>query len=80
MKEKLLRGIQQGQELLALRTIIVSYQEAGMTQQAAAILLEAIRQAFQQSGEEDQEDLVLELMDFMAGWCQPKWKIWSDGE
>jgi hypothetical protein len=33
--------------------------------------LEALRGELRQAGREDAEDVVLEVMDFVAGWCSP---------
>lgn len=37
--------------------------------------LEEIRAAFREAGQPDIEDVVLEVMDFVSGWCSPHMRI-----
>jgi hypothetical protein len=37
--------------------------------------LEGLRTAFRALGDADAEDIVLEVMDYLAGWCSPKMRI-----
>ena len=61
--------------LQMLREIVCQYKQDGGTQQAAYITLEKIRQ--EQTAEPD-EDCILELMDFVAGFCTPDQKLWDE--
>ena len=47
----------------------------GGTQQAAYVALEKIRD---EQMEEPDEDRILELMDFVAGFCAQAQKIWDE--
>jgi len=53
----------------------VSIQQNGGTQPAAYVTLEKIRH---EQMEEPDEDLILELMDFVAGFCAPDQRIWDE--
>ena len=55
----------QAVSLQMLREIVCQYKQAGGTQQAAYETLEKIREQM----EEPDEDRILELMDFVAGFC-----------
>jgi hypothetical protein len=61
--------------LQTLREIVCRYKHSGGTQQAAYATLEKIRQ---EQVEESYEDLVLELMDFVAGFCSKEQRIWEE--
>ena len=58
-----------------LREIVCQYKQSGGTQQAAYETLEKIRRG---QMEEPDEDRVLELMDFVAGFGAQDQKIWDE--
>lgn len=60
--------------LQTLRDIICLYKHSGGTQQEAYVTLEKVRDEC----EESQEDLILELMDFVSGFCSKDQRIWDD--
>ena len=61
--------------LQMLREIVYQYKQGGGTQQAAYETLEKIRR---EQIEEPDEDRILELMDFVAGFCAQDQKIWDE--
>jgi len=61
--------------LQMLREIVYQYKQNGGTQQAAYVTLEKIRG--EQMAEPD-EDRILELMDFVAGFCAHDQRIWNE--
>ena len=58
-----------------LREIVCQYKQNGGTQHAAYVTLEKIRH---EQIEESDEDRILELMDFIAGFCAPDQRIWDE--
>lgn len=58
-----------------LREIVGQYKRNGGTQQAAYLALEKIRH---EQTEESEEDRILELMDFVAGFCAQDQRIWAE--
>ena len=58
-----------------LREIVCQYKQSGGTQQAAYVTLEKIRH---EQMEEPAEDRILELMDFVAGFCAQDQRIWAE--
>ena len=58
-----------------LREIVCQYKHSGGTQQAAYVTLEKIRH---KQIEEPDEDRILELMDFVAGFCAQDQRIWDE--
>jgi hypothetical protein len=61
--------------LQMLREIVCRYKQNGGTQQAAYVTLEKIRT---EQMEELDENRILELMDFVAGFCTQDQKIWDE--
>lgn len=57
--------------LLRLRALAISMQENGQEQTAILEFFERNRQALREAGREAHEDVVLEVMDFLVGWCSP---------
>ena len=51
---------------------LLEFKGKGMNQQEMYDDLEELRKHIQT---EEQEDLLLDLMDFVVGFCNPKWKI-----
>jgi hypothetical protein len=61
--------------LQMLREIVCQYKQNGGTQHTAYMTLEKIRH---EQMEEPDEDRILELMDFVAGFCAPGQRIWDE--
>jgi len=75
LEDQIKRSLQKQESLQMLREILCQYKQHGGTQQAAYETLEKIR--CEQMKEPD-EDRVLELMDFVAGFCAQDQKIWDE--
>ena len=58
-----------------LRGIVLRYKQYGGTQKKAYGTLEKIRQ---ESSDEPGEELILDLMDFVAGFCSIDQRIWDE--
>jgi len=61
--------------LQMLREIVCQYKRNRGPQQAAYVTLEKIRH---EQMEEPDEDRILELMDFVAGFCAQDQRIWDE--
>ena len=61
--------------LQMLREIVCRYKQHGGTQHAAYATLEKIRHGQMEAPDEDR---ILELMDFVAGFCALDQKIWDE--
>jgi hypothetical protein len=59
----------------ALRAAVVSVRRAGTEQGTAMAQLTALRNHLRAAGREEDEDVVLEVMDFLAGWSAPHTRI-----
>lgn len=67
-------ALQKQASLQMLREIVGQYKQNGGTQPAAYAILEKIRH---EQTEESEEDRILELMDFVAGFCAHNQRIWD---
>ena len=76
-KKAIFNIISNGNDLHELCNTTVRFKTDGLTQSDAYCTLVEIRARFI-SQDEVKEDLILELMDFVAGWCQVKHDIWDD--
>lgn len=68
-------ALQKPVSIQMLREIVCQYKQYGGTQQAAYMTLEKIRD---EQMEEPDEDRILELMDFVAGFCAQDQRIWDE--
>ena len=61
-------------DLFELADLLRNYRDAGGTRAEALAILGALRADVTEST----EDRILEVMDFAAGYCQPRFRIWPD--
>ena len=54
-----------------IREVVRCLLSQGYEREAVATKLESFRRLLQQGGRDADEDVVLEVMDFLAGWCSP---------
>ncbi len=59
----------------SLRAAVIRAREAGTGKDTAMAQLQALREHLREAGREDDEDVVLEVMDFLAGWSSPHMTI-----
>ena len=57
--------------LSALRALVEKLRKEGETKEAILARMQELRS----SVSDEQEDILLEIMDFLAGWCSPHAKI-----
>ena len=68
-------ALQKQAHLPLLRGIVLRYKQYGGTQKKAYGTLEKIRQEY---SDEPSEELILDLMDFVAGFCSIDQRIWDE--
>lgn len=61
-------------DLMRLRDMLLDFKRAGGEKAAALQVMEQLRAALPEA----QEDRLLELMDFAAGFCGPDLRVWPD--
>jgi hypothetical protein len=75
LEDTIKEALENQASLQMLREVVCQYKQHGGTQQAAYVTLEKIRH---EQMEEPDEDRILELMDFVAGFCAPEQRIWDE--
>lgn len=65
--------------LLTLRAILLRYKARGATAEQVAGLLQELR-ASAQDGVQDaaREDVILDVLDMVTGWCTPQLRVWDE--
>ena len=61
-----------------LRALIRTLLSQGRTPKSILNLFEQSRQQLRNAGRETDEDVVMEAMDFLTGWCSPHMKLTPD--
>lgn len=70
-KEKIISNIKNDNYLILCFEVLVEYKNSGMTKSQMISNLNNIRSIV---GNKD-EDKILEMMDFVEGYCHPKFKV-----
>jgi hypothetical protein len=74
MQRELQAAITTNQPLADIVTMLRRYKERGVTQDAVYSFLEALHKA---APDEATDDRILEVADFVAGFCAPHMKVWD---
>ncbi|MEM6265202.1 MAG: hypothetical protein AAGI38_22050 [Bacteroidota bacterium] len=75
-KNHLKAVILNGVDILQIRLQIVQMREKGFSQDETLSILKELRANFAKKGNEKSEDRVLELLDYVYGFCQETYRIW----
>ena len=59
-----------------MSSILVKMKESSIGAETAYKILESVRDFYQKESDESREDIVLDLMDIIVGYCRPENKIW----
>jgi hypothetical protein len=73
LKKRIESALVDGRGLVDLHAILLEFAEGGGSAQEAGAILEGLRTS---SGNERQEDLLLEALDYVRGFCSPQFRIW----
>ena len=55
----------------AMVQVVSGWRDTGVTREQAESRLRAVRQELSASGDSTGEDVILEVLDVVAGWCGP---------
>ena len=58
-----------------LRLLVKKLQSEGLSNDSILQSFEQARQHLREQGREQDENVVMELMDFLVGWCSPHMKL-----
>ncbi len=73
--EALALALESDAPLREARSVVESFLRQGQEKQALLDRLERIRQKFREKGREPEEDVVMDVMEFVLGWCSPHMRI-----
>jgi hypothetical protein len=68
-------ALRSSQPINELRNLVVHLLSEGQTREAILGLLERVRQQLRQADRETDEHAVMDVMDFLVGWCSPHVKL-----
>jgi len=68
-------AVRSANPLLELRETVRSLLDQDWTREELLADLEQFRDVLREAGRDEDEDIVLEVMDFLAGWCSPHMKV-----
>jgi len=75
LTERLLGAFNAQIPLQALRAELIQLRTEGHEKEVLLTTLEKCRTHLQQTNRENDEDTVLEAMDYLVGWCSPHMEI-----
>lgn len=55
----------------ALRSLALDWVQRGQSRETVLAAFERQRQHLREAGQEQAEEVVMEVMDFLTGWCSP---------
>lgn len=65
--------------LLTLRAILLRYKASGVTAAQVAGLLQELRASAQDGAQDEaREDMILDALDLVTGWCTPQLRVWDE--
>jgi hypothetical protein len=64
-------------DIYSLRDVLVKMKEEGMSAQDAFQIFEDIRNKLQSEGNEKEEDRIMDTMDIIVGYCNPRLYVWD---
>jgi hypothetical protein len=77
MQQELEAAIKSDKPLDEIVTMLRQYKQQGVTQGEVYSFLEALHQA---TPDETTDDRILEVADFVVGFCAPHLKVWDGAE
>ncbi len=69
------RALRSDQPFTVLRDVVQRQLRAGRDRQALEAELQELRERLQVSGRDNDEDVVLDIMDCLVGWCAPQARL-----
>lgn len=74
-KQEILSEIRNGVDVMKSRETLLRYKELGIDKDSMYSVLDSLRDEMRKNGEDELEDAIIEIMDFIIGWCAPNMKI-----
>jgi hypothetical protein len=73
--ERIEQALRSSEPVHQLRQLALHLLANGQTRQAVLDFFEHARQQLRQADREGEEDTVMDIMDFLVGWCSPHMKL-----
>ena len=73
--QRIQQALRSSEPVNELRNLVLHLLADGQTREAIVGLLERARQQLRQADRETDEDAVMDVMDFLVGWCSPHMKL-----
>ncbi|MDO8065751.1 hypothetical protein [Janthinobacterium sp. SUN206] len=75
----LLAALDARAELLTLHAILLRYRASGVKAAQVAALLQELRPSMEDGAPEGPlEDVILDALDMVTGWCTPQLRVWDE--
>ena len=78
LDERLEQALRAQEPVKELRSLVTRLYSEGHERAAVLEIFEKARRHLRQAGREADEDAVMEVMDFLVGWCSPHVKLPAD--
>ena len=78
LDESIEQALRSPEPIPKLRSVVADLFSRGMDKAAVLAMFEDSRQELRQAGREADEDAVMDVMDFLIGWCSPHMKLEPD--
>ena len=75
LRQELVAALRADVSLFEIVALLRRYKAQGVTKDEVYSFLESLRQA---ASDEEAEDRILEVSDFVAGFCSPHMKVWDN--
>ena len=69
------QALRSSEPVKELRDLVRHLLADGQKRESTVVLLESTRQQLRQAGRETDEDVVMDVLDFVVGWCSPHMKL-----
>jgi hypothetical protein len=78
LKESIEKALESPEPFKELRHLAVQLLSKGQDQTAILAVFEKVRQELRQGNRGQEEDVIMEVMDCLVGWCSPHMKLPPD--
>ncbi len=73
--QRIEQALRSSEPVHELRNLVLQLFAEGQSREAILELFEGTRQQLRQADRETEEDAVMDVMDFLVGWCSPHMKL-----
>jgi hypothetical protein len=75
LDERFARALRSAEPLNGLRSLVETLASEGHDRDSIVRIFEEAREQLRSEGREADEDAVMDVMDFLVGWCSPHMKF-----